>query len=464
MHPSDPAALLRPPAASLADHVGRTLRLAGPVMLGRAGVLLMSVVDTAMCGWAGAETLAAFGVSVAPQITMLVIGIGVLIGTVVLTAQADGAGRRLDCGRAWLAGLTVAIGLGLIFALVLTRSDLVFDLMAPEPSLRPAVEPALVAFAWGMPAIMMFVATTLFLEGIGRSLPGMVVTLSANLLNAALNWVLIFGHGGLEPLGAEGANLATSITRWAMMLVIAGYVLRFRDGPAYGIGPGRAGGAAVSFRRMLWRTVRLGVPLSAATVFESTAFMMLSVYAARMGAAQIAAYQIMMNLLAMVFMLGIGVSTATGVRVGNAVGRGDPEGVRTAGWVGIGLISAVLVVLAPTAWLFGGAIVAPFTDDPAVVGLALAMLPVMALAMLFDSLQTVANGALRGTGDVMVPAGVFLVAFWGVTVPVAWSLGRGLDWGPVGLSWGIVAGVAVASLLLMARFHRVVGRPIRYLT
>lgn len=464
--PLERPAPLRPPPQSLGEHVSRTLRLAAPVMLGRAGVLTMTIVDTAMCGWASAESLAAFGVSAAPQITMLVIGIGVLIGTVVLTAQADGAGRTVDCGRTWHAGLLVGCGLGLLFGAIMLNGEMVFDLVDPAPVIRAEAEQAFQAFAWGMPGILMFVATTLFLEGIGRSIPGMVVTLAANLINAFLNWVLIFGHLGADPMGAEGANLSTSITRWAMVAAIVCYALMMRDGNRYGVrGAVRAGddqthSEAAPLLAVLRRLVRLGVPLSAATLFESTAFMMLAVFAARMGAMQAAAYQIMLNLLAVVFMLGIGLSTATGVRVGNAVGRRDAAGLRTAGWVGCGVNMAIMVVVAPTVWLLERPIIGFFSGDPSVVAFAAQMIPVIAVAILFDSLQTVVNGALRGTGDVMVPAGIFALSFWGVAVPVAWWLGRHLDWGPVGLIWAIVAGVCLASALLLLRFQIVSNRTV----
>jgi len=470
--PLEPSTPLRPAPQSLGEHVSRTFRLAAPVMLGRAGVLMMTIVDTAMCGWASAESLAAFGVSAAPQITMLVIGIGVLVGTVVLAAQADGAGRTVDCGRTWHAGLLIGCGLGLVFSLVMLNGDLVFDLVDPDPAIRAEAEQAFRAFAWGMPGVLMFVATTLFLEGIGRSVPGMVVTLAANLVNAFLNWVLIFGHLGADAMGAEGANLSTSITRWAMVAAIVCYALTMRDGARFGVrgaAPADGGGSSQSpaqspatpLLHVLRRLVRLGIPLSAATLFESTAFMMLAVFAARMGAMQAAAYQIMLNLLAVVFMLGIGLSTATGVRVGNAVGRRDAGGLRVAGWVGCGINMAIMIVVAPAVWLLERPIIALFSTEPSVVAFAAQMMPVIAIAILFDSLQTVANGALRGTGDVMVPAAIFALAFWGVSVPVAWWLGRHLDWGPVGLIWAIVAGVFLASILLLLRFQVVSRRTVR---
>jgi hypothetical protein len=216
----------------LREHVLRTLRLAGPVMLARAGLLVMVSVDTIMCGRVAARELAFYGIALAPHLAFLLVGIGLLMGTVVITAQTDGAGRPAECGRIWRLGLVDAAACGSLFALLLLPGEAILLALGQAPEISRGGGAVLVMFALGMPPILMFSATTFFLEGIGRSTPGMVVMAIANVVNFGLNYALMF-----EPwqLGATGAALATSITRWVMFLALAGYVLAMRERDRYGV-------------------------------------------------------------------------------------------------------------------------------------------------------------------------------------------------------------------------------------
>ena len=222
----------------LREHVLRTLRLAGPVMLARAGLLVMVSVDTIMCGRVGAQELAYYGIAFAPHMAFLLFGIGLLMGTVVLTAQTDGAGRPAECGRIWRLALVNGAAFGSLFGLLLLPGEAILLALGQRPEISAHGGAVLVMFALGMPAILMFTATTFFLEGIGRPTPGMVVMALANLVNFGLNYMLMFGPWHM---GATGAALATSITRWFMFLALAGYVLAMRGRRHYGVGAPMAG-------------------------------------------------------------------------------------------------------------------------------------------------------------------------------------------------------------------------------
>ena len=191
-----------------------TLRLALPVMLSRLGILTIVAADTAMTGWAGARELAAYAISAAPHTPLLLIGVGLMTGTVVLVSQAEGAGRRGETGFLLRAAWRQAWILGVILLGLFHTGEWILLALGQRPSLALEGAEVLAMFGWGMPAVMVFAATTMFLEAIGRPLAGMIFMLTANLLNVAFNWVFIHGHLGAPEMGAEGAALATSLARW----------------------------------------------------------------------------------------------------------------------------------------------------------------------------------------------------------------------------------------------------------
>ncbi|MFQ5468573.1 MAG: MATE family efflux transporter, partial [Kiloniellaceae bacterium] len=253
------------------------------------------------------------------------LGIGLLVGTVILTAQSDGAGRRADAGPIWLTSLWISAGMGTLGGLILLSGPHLLLAIGQSPSLAAGGGRALVMSALGMPAILMYIATTFFLEGLGRPTPGMVVALSANLLNGALNWALIYGNLGAPEMGAAGASLATSITRWVMLAALIGYALGMTDRAGHGLDRGLRGGLAIA-RKLL----RVGAPLSVAAGLETASFATVATFAGRLGEVPLAAYQIAFNIVTLAFMLAIGLSNATSIRVANAVGRADRAGMATA--------------------------------------------------------------------------------------------------------------------------------------
>lgn len=451
----DPAQSTPPPLSVMA-HIGRSLTLSIPVMLARAGMIVMVSVDSIMTGRAGVEELAHYAISLAPHMTLLVVGIGLMVGTIVLTAQADGAGQRARGGAIWVTAIWMAGALGLLWAGVLMAGEPLLRLLGQSPSMAVGGGRALLMFAPGMPAILMYIATTFFLEGIGRPKAGMVVALSANLLNAALNWVLIYGHLGMPEMGGAGAALATTLTRWAMLAALVGYVLKLSDGPAYGLRQTAWPRPAVAVKLL-----RIGAPLSVASALETACFGLVMTFAGRLGEVPMAAYQIAFNVITFVFMLAIGISTATSVRVANAVGRGDRVGFGRAGWVGFGLAVTLMVAAAGLMAGFAPQIAALYSTEPAVRTLATHALWVAACVVVVDGAQAVLLGALRGAGDVIAPTLSFALAFWGVAVPAAYIFGLHGGAGILGLFWSLFAGLCVALVLLLWRFVLIARRGAR---
>jgi MATE family multidrug resistance protein len=391
------------------EHVLRTLRLAGPVMLARAGLLVMISVDTIMCGRLAAEELAYYGIALSPHLGFVLVGIGLLMGTVVVTAQTDGAGRPAECGRIWRLGLINGAVFGTLFGLLLLPGEAILVALGQAPAISRGGGAVLVMFALGMPAMLMFAATTFFLEGIGRSTPGMVVMAIANLANFGLNYALMF-----EPwqLGAAGAALATSITRWSMFLALAGHVLGMRDRDRYWVAAPMAGSWPLE-RKLL----RLGWPIAVSFGLEHGAFFAAATFAGWLGAVPLAAYQIVLNTMGLIYMLAIGLATATAVRVGNAVGRRDRPGLAKAGWVGVGLGIAVMLCLFPVLYGWSGHIVRIYTADPAVIAIAAPGLGLAAWILVADASQGILTGALRGAADIWACIIVQFISFWLISIP-----------------------------------------------
>jgi MATE family multidrug resistance protein len=385
---------------------------------------------------------------------MLTFGIGLLTGTVVYVAQMAGAGRPEQCGRIWRRALGVAATLGTLYLVLLLFGRDILRLLGQHPDVVEEGGRALVLFGPGMPAMLMYVATTFFLEGIGRPKPGMVITLSANLVNAALNWALIFGHLGLPAMGASGATLATSITRWWMFATILAYVLTMRDRRRYGVIGAPPGRPAVGIAQLM----RLGVPFAAAIGIETSTFSGMAALAGIVSVAALAAYQVALNYMALVYMLALGLSTATAIRVANAVGAKDPVGLRQAGWVGTGLVVALMSAVGLATWFGRDAIAYAYTQDPSVLPFAAAALAIAAGITLLDGTQGVLIGALRGASDAVLPTLIYGLAFWVVSLPIAWWFGVRAGQGVPALMWALFAGLAVATALLAWRFHALSAR------
>jgi len=443
-------------ARSLGHDIRRTITLAVPVMLARAGLVMLLTVDTVLVGRAGGRELAFFAISTAPHLIMQTIGVGLLLGTVVLTAQADGAKRFEECGRIWRLALCIAGTLGLIYAFVEIHGEGVLRLVGQDPDIAAGGGHVLGMWAVGMPAIMLYMATTSFLEGISKPRPAMIISLSANLLNFALVSTLVSGHFGLPALGARGAALGTAITVWVMFLVLAGYALLLPDAKRFGIRAPLRG-----YYHLIGKLLLLGLPVALSVSFETSAFSGATIMAGWMGETPLAAYQLSINVTSFFYMLSLGLATAAAVRVGNAVGRGDRPGVARAGWLGVVMVFGLMMTIGLAIHFLRAEIAAIYTSDAVVTAAALPVLAVLSFLIVFDGVQGVLMGALRGAADVILPTASYALAFWGFAVPLCYYLGYRQGLGALGLAWGLVAGLILADILLALRFAIVSRRPIR---
>jgi MATE family multidrug resistance protein len=440
----------KPAPITLRVHVRRTLQLAVPVMFARMGILLLIAVDTAMTGQLGAQELAWYALATAPQVPMMLFGIGMLMGTLVIGAHAVGAGREHETGQIWRISLLHALVIGLVFAVVCGAGETFLLLTGQEPLLASGGGRVLQMFGFGLPAILLHAATSFFLESTGRPGPGLVVMIVANLLNIALNWVFIYGNLGAPAMGAEGAALATTIVRWFMFLALTGYVFVALDRVRYGLQ-----GPIESPTALSKRLRRFGYPMGLAHTVESSAFAAMTLFAGWLGASQVAGFQVTFNIVGMSFMAAIGFSAAASIRVSNAVGRGDALGVRAAGWIAVVLGGIVLGLIGLALALAPASFAGIYSSDPVILAVAIPCMLIAALAVVPDGIQGVLMGCLRGSGDVWPATALYCIAFWGVMVPSGYLLGVVNGGGAKSLTMAVFLGTIVASGFLGIRFHRV---------
>ena len=441
---------------TLSEHVTRTFALALPVMFGRAGLLIMITVAMVMVGHAGSNDQAYFAAGFAPHMLVLVFGMGVVASVTVLSAQANGAGNAQQCGRIWRLGLMLAVICGGAAGIAMLWGRAILRLAGQSDDIALHGGEVIWMFAPGIPAILMFIATSAFLESIGRPRPGMIVSLGANLVNLGLCWVFVFGKFGFPAMGAPGAALAISGTRWCMLAAIIAYALALPGREHYGVRAPLAG-----HYHIIGKLLRVGTPLALAMGIEAVAFTASTMFAGWLGTDALAAYQDAINVNAFVFMLALGVQTATSVRVAIAVGQNDQPGLRAAGWVGAGLNVGLLAVVGVVIWLGRDAIATVFTNNPAVHLALVSALSLVAVISIADGLQAVLMGATRGIGDTVIPTVLQGISFWVIMVPLTYHLSTATEFGVNGLFLGIGISVLAASLFLAIRFLMRTQRHIR---
>jgi multidrug resistance protein, MATE family len=427
-------------------------RLAAPVALVQLGLMFMGVVDTMMLGHLSAAALAAGALGHISTVGLLFLGNGVLTALDPLVAQAHGAGDRAAVG----AHLQRGIVLGLV--MVIPIGLLLWDV---RPALLALGQPAAVtaeaaAFArgmiWGLPGYFLFVTFRQTLQAMSVVRPAALAIVLGNVANALGNWVLIFGHLGMPALGVRGSAYSTSICRTAMCLWLL-FTSRRRLAPFW------QGFTREAFDLpKLLRLLRIGLPIGLHQSVEVVLFITVALLMGRMGIVQLAGHQIAINLVSVSFMLPLGVAGAAATRVGNAVGRQDMPGARRAAAACLLLGAGVMLVFATLFAAFPEALGRLYTEDRDVIAMTALLLPVAAVFQVFDGVQTVSAGVLRGVADTTIPAVIALVGFWLIGLPAGWLLAFQLGQGPRGLWWGLTAGLTAVALLQVARIaHRFRG-------
>jgi MATE family multidrug resistance protein len=432
------------------DQLRPMLALAAPLVIAEIGWVSMGTVDTLMVGRLGANAIAAGGLAGMIFFTIAVFDMGLLLGLDPLVAQAFGARRLDDCHRWLVAGVWTAIGVSLpsVGAVYALRAALVFwGLPADVLALTRLFLGILV---WSLPPFLFYVAFRRYLQAMNIVRPVTMTLILANGVNAFVNWILIFGHLGAPALGVRGSAIATVIARTFMAAALLAVILaheahmtpRLRDTPF---------GLDLSRIRSL---VRMGLPAAGQMLFEVGVFAMAAALAGRVSADALAANQIALNMASLTFMVPYGIGSAGAVRVGQAIGRRDTPGARAAGWAAIVLGVAFMALASSLFLAFPRALVRAYTADERVIAIGVALLFVAAIFQLFDGLQGVTTGVLRGAGDTRTPMFLNLAGHWIVGLPLGYYLCFRLGRGIVGLWWGLSTGLIICGVALLVTWIR----------
>ena len=415
-------------------------RLAVPLVVAELGWMAMGIVDTMFVGRISAEAIGAVGLGTAIFYGVGIFASGLLLGLDTLVARSFGAGDRKDCrhsliGALWLSLLLIPA----VMAVVLGFLPLL-ERLGIDAQVLHETRPYLRTLTWSAPPLLLYFGLRRYLQATGRVRPVMMALVFANLVNLAGNWLLVFGNLGAPRMGAEGSAWASFLSRLFLAIMLGVVIIR----------------ADREFFHDIWspdwqrigKLVSLGLPAAGQIGLEVAVFGTVTVLVSKTTAAALAGHQIALTTVSTTFMVPLGISSAGAVRVGHALGRGDPQGAVRAGWMSLALGAAVmgtsaLVLLTVPEW-----IARLFTPVKEILATGTVLLRIAAFFQLFDGLQVVATGALRGLGDTRTPMLCHLAGYWLIGLPIGSLLCFGNGWGAGGLWTGLTVGLILIGTFL----------------
>jgi MATE family multidrug resistance protein len=428
----------------------RTLQLAIPVVVGMVASFSMNFVDTLMAGRLPDKEIALAGIATGGAIwsAFLMFILGVLMALQPVVAQLDGAGNRAEGGAAARQGMWIALAVSIPFVLILRSGGQMLQWMAVGADIVPTAVKYMDAVSWGAPAICLLLMLRFFSEGSGYTRPTMYMGLLGVMLNVPLNYILMFGKLGFPQLGAQGCGYATAIVIWVQLLMIFFYVRWHAHFKEFEL-----------FRQWDWprweailKLLRIGLPIGATIFVEGSLFIAAALLIARLGALPASAHLIAINYSALMFMVPLGIASAVTTRVGNALGRGEPEAARYAGLIGLLIVLFTQTLSAATMLFIPEFIVRIYTNDLAITSIAVSLLFYSAIFQYADGIQICAAGALRGLKDTVVPMFINILAYLLVGLSVGYYLTFNKAMGPAGMWIGMIIGLSIGAVLLLGRF------------
>ncbi|MCP1619266.1 NorM family multidrug efflux MATE transporter [Metapseudomonas otitidis] len=440
--------------ASLRPELLAILRLAGPLIAAQLANVLMVFTDTVMMGLLGPAELAAGGLGAASYSFVSIFCVGVIAAVGNLVAIRHGAGDVAGAARLTQAGMWLGWGLALAAGLLLWNLAPLLRVFGQEAHNIEGAMQFLSTLVFALPGYMTFMALRGFTSAIGRPGPVMAISIGGALANFALNYVLIHGWFGLPRLGLAGIGLITALVMTAMALLLAWHVTRHPAYAAYSLRHGLLQPRLDDLRELL----RLGLPIGGTYAVESGLFAFAALCMGALGSQALAAHQVAIMSVYVAFMVPVGISYAVTFRIGQHFGAGRLEDARRAGRLGIGLGAGCMLSFAALFWLAPEWVVGLFLERgnaefEAVVQMAVGLLAIAAWFELFDGIQTIAMGAIRGLKDAKTTFLVGLGCYWLVGAPAAWLLAFHFGWGPQGVWWGLASGLACAALGLTLGFE-----------
>ncbi len=433
------------------DEAMHLLQLATPVIGTQLGMMTLGVVDTIMVGQLGVKAIGAAALGNVWVMGTLIAGMGLVLGIDPLVSQGHGARDAKQMGFALQQGFAIALLSSLPIAILWLFTGPILIALRQDPEIAWAAHRYALVQLPGIPAFLGFIALRAYLMNRGLMWPALWVVIAANALNAGLNYVFIFGKLGLPAWGVTGAGLATGLTRIFLVIALAAWIVQFR---LY-----RDAWTGWSRRAVAWsqlrHTLALGAPIGIQFGLEIWAFQIATLLSGWLGAAELAAGTIVLNLASVSFMVPLGVAIGAAARVGNLIGAGQTRAAQQSAWIALGLGAAFMSVFALLFVLLRRVLPALYTSDPATVALAAGALPIAAAFQLFDGTQVVGGAILRGMGRTR-PAALFnLLGYYALALPLGSWLAFRMNWGLNGLWFGLAAGLlGVAAALVLWIWRR----------
>ena len=436
----------------IAEEVRPMLRLAIPLVLAELGWMTMAIVDTMMVGRQADSAVAIGAVSLGSILFMAVaiFGTGLMLGLDTLVSHSYGAGDVEDCHRSLVNGVYLSLGIAPILMGLIRLVEPILRSMDIQASLLNQAIPYLRTLNWGMLPLLFYFVFRRYLQGMNQVRPVMFALVTANIVNLVGNWALVYGHLGLPRMGTVGSGWSTCIARTYMMSVLLAYALYYDHRYQTGL---RVTRRLPSFFRM-WRLVQLGFPAAMQFGMEVGVFAVATTLIGRLGAVPLASHQVALNTVSFTYMVPLGIASAAAVRVGQALGRHDAHAASRAGWTALALGTGFMSLMGLVFLLVPYYVVRIYTPDPAVIRSASSLLFVAAFFQLFDGMQTVATGALRGAGDTRTAMACHIFFYWVIGLPLgAWLCFR-LGWGAPGLWTGLCVALILIGSALLYFWHR----------
>jgi len=436
-------------------HIRATLLLGLPLVGAQLAQMLMGVTDTLMLGWLGTEALAASVLGTNILFVLMITGFGFGSAVSALAAGAEGAGDIRGVRRIVRMGLWVSLIYGVLVMPIMFFAEEILIAIGQKPTLAAVADDYLAIARWSLFPSMIIIVFRNFLSVLSRAGIVLIFTLGAAVLNAVLNYMLIFGNWGAPALGVEGAAWATLGSSMLSMALLVVYVIWHKVVRQYEV--------LVRFWRADWpafgEVLVIGWPIGLTLLAEVGLFSFSAVMMGWFGTVPLAAHGIGLQLASISFMIPLGLSQAATVRVGIAAGRGDALGVHRAGRVilfiggGAALFAAGLFVVFP-AWLIGLFQDPANPDTAAVLAYGVPLLAVAGAFQLVDSLQVMVAGLLRGLKDTRVPMYFAMVSYWIIGVPCAYVLSQYTSLAGLGVWIGLAVGLTFAAILGLRRYAR----------
>ncbi|MGZ4829160.1 MAG: MATE family efflux transporter [Candidatus Angelobacter sp.] len=430
------------------------LRLAAPLALTELGWLAMAFTDTVMVGRLPDSATAIGAVSLGSTLfyTIGIFGSGIMLGMDTLVAQAYGAGRLEECHRTMWNSLYLACILSPILMVSMLAFLPLFGHLGLAPALVTATVPFLKALVWSTLPLALYFALRRYLQAMHIVKPVVFALVSANLVNLAGNWALVYGHLGARAYGVAGSGWSTCISRAYMVAVLAmaaAYYDRKRSSGLWS--PSRR--LELDRIRLL---LRLGLPAAAQLLLEIGAFAMATFLIGKLGAVQLAGHQIALNVASFTYMVPLGICSAAAVRVGHAMGTRDAHAAARAGWMALFFAAIFMSCSGLVLFFFARPIARMYTPESGVISAGATLLLVAAVFQLFDGLQVVATGALRGAGNTRIPMLANFVGYWVIGLPLGAFLCFKMKMGAVGMWLGLCLALVLIGSALLAVWQTVI--------